>query len=52
MCKITHFARQMGRQTFDKFNAVLTSRDYTVLFAILDQSTCLWALLVATLMGV
>ena len=24
----------------------------TVLFAILDQSTCLWALLVATLMGV
>ena len=28
MCKIAHFARQMGGQNFHKFNAVLTSRDY------------------------
>ena len=28
MCKITHLARQMGGQNFQRFNAVLTSRDY------------------------
>ena len=30
----------------------MSTRLNTVLFAILDQSTCLWALLLATLMGV
>ena len=28
MCKIAHFARKMGGQNFNKFNAVLTSGDY------------------------
>ena len=28
MCRIAHFARRMGGQNFQKFNAVLTSRDY------------------------
>ena len=36
--------RTESEPTDEKFN--------TVLFAILDQSTCLWALLLATLMGV
>ena len=28
MCKIAHFARKMGGQNFNRFNAVLTSGDY------------------------
>ena len=48
-----HDGLWVGRYGHYQNGAIETSKgSSTVLFAISDQSTCLWALLVATIMGV
>ena len=43
---------EVDKQKFGTQTVQIWTVDNTVLFAISDQSTCLWALLVATIMGV